>query len=165
MSQENRRRAFKPLRLRLSEIQDPEVRSDLEMKFEGVQVQRELAVAAARQSAIADRNRQIATAEAEIGFIKLMQEAGKHLDPINREPVWAAFRDNGEVIFECPFSEGDMRNAMKVQARAARAGSQAGRRERRGRPLPRRRRRAGGINRAITECSAGRPGLLGERGF
>ena len=115
MSQDNRRRAFKPLRLRLSEIQDPEVRSDLEMKFEGVQVQRELAVAAARQSAIADRNRQIATAEAEIGFIKLMQEAGKHLDPINREPVWAAFRDNGEVIFECPFSEGDMRNAMKVQ--------------------------------------------------
>ena len=115
MSQDNRRRAFKPLRLRLSEIQDPEVRSDLEMKFEGVQVQRELAVAAARQSAIADRNRQIATAEAEIGFIKLMQEAGKHLDPINREPVWAAFRDNGEVVFECPFSEGDMRNAMKVQ--------------------------------------------------
>jgi hypothetical protein len=29
--------------------------------------------------------------------------------------VWAAFRDNGEVVFECPFSEGDMRNAMKVQ--------------------------------------------------
>jgi hypothetical protein len=28
--------------------------------------------------------------------------------------VWAAFRDNGEVVFECPFSEGDMRNAMKV---------------------------------------------------
>ena len=115
MSQDNRRRAFKPLRLKLSEIEDPEAREKLEMKFEGVQVQRELAVAAARQSAIADRNRQIATAEAEIGFIKLMQEAGKHLDPINREPVWAAFRDNGEVVFECPFSEGDMRNAMKVQ--------------------------------------------------
>jgi hypothetical protein len=85
------------------------------MRFEGVQVQRELAVAAARESAIADRNRQIAVAEAEIAFIKLMQQAGKHLDPINREPVWAAFRNNGEVVFECPFSEGDMRNAMKVQ--------------------------------------------------
>ena len=115
MNQDNKRRAFKPLRLRLSQVEDPEVRSDLEMRYEGVQVQRELAVAAARDSAIADRRREIATAEAEIGFIKLMQEAGKHLDPINREPVWAAFRDNGEVVFECPFSEGDMRNAMNVK--------------------------------------------------
>jgi len=53
MSQENRRRAFKPLRLRLSEIQDPEVRSDLEMKFEGGPEHRELSVAEAQQQGIA----------------------------------------------------------------------------------------------------------------
>jgi hypothetical protein len=108
------RKAFKPLRLRLSQIEDPEVRSALEMRFEEVQVQREISVEAARVSAIADRERQITTAQSEIAFIRLMQEAGKHLPQIAREPVWAAFRDNGDVVFECPFSEGDMRNAMKV---------------------------------------------------
>lgn len=109
------RRAFKPLRLRLSQIEDMEARAALEMRFDEVQVRREVAVEAARKAAIADRERQIATAQSEIDFIRLMQEAAAHLPQIAREPVWAAFRDGGEVVFECPFSEGDMRNAMKVQ--------------------------------------------------
>jgi hypothetical protein len=112
---ENRRRAFKPLRLFLSQIEDVDARTSLEMRFDEVQVRREVAVESARKSAIADRERQIATAQAEIDFIRLMQEAAKHLPEIAREPVWAAFRDKGQVVFECPFSENDMRNAMKVQ--------------------------------------------------
>lgn len=115
MPQDNQRRAFKPLRLRLSQIDDSDVRSSLEMRFDEMQVQREVSVEAARKSAIADRERQIATAQAEIAFIRLTQEAAKHLPPIAREAVWAAYRENGELVFECPFSENDMRNAMKVQ--------------------------------------------------
>ena len=112
---DSKRRAFKPLRLRLSEIEDDSVKSAIEMRYEELQVQRELAVESARKSAVADRERQIDTAKAEISFIRLMQEAGQHLPAIAREPVWAAYRESGELIFECPFSEGDMRNAMKVQ--------------------------------------------------
>jgi hypothetical protein len=112
---DNRRRAFKPLRLSLSQIEDVDARTSLEMRFDEVQVRREVAVESARKSAIADRERQIATAQAEIDFIRLMQEAAKHLPEIAREPVWASFRDKGQVVFECPFSENDMRNAMKVQ--------------------------------------------------
>lgn len=113
---ENRRRAFKPLRLFLSQIEDVDVRTSLEMRFDEVQVRREVAVESARKSAIADRERQIATAQAEIDFIRLMQEAAKHLPEIAREPVWAAYRNKEQqVVFECPFSENDMRNAMKVQ--------------------------------------------------
>ena len=111
----SRRRAFKPLRLKLSSIEDQEARTNLEMQFANVQVQRELSVEAARVSAIADRERQIALAQAEIVFIKLMQEAAKHLPAVARESVWAAYQDGSDVILECPFSEGDMRNAMTVQ--------------------------------------------------
>lgn len=125
MPNESRRRAFKPLRLRLSQIEDPATRAALEMRFDEMQVRREISVAAARTAAIAERERQIAAAQSEIDFIRLLQEAGQHLSPISREPVWGAFREGSEVIFECPFSEGDMRNAMKVQrAQAAQAASQ-----------------------------------------
>ena len=112
---DSKRRAFKPLRLRLSELEDDKIKSALELRYEELQVQRELAVASARKSAIADRKRQIDAANAEISFILLMQEAAEQFPAIAREPVWAAYRESGELIFECPFSEGDMRNAMKVQ--------------------------------------------------
>lgn len=112
---DQRRRAFKPLRLKLSEIDDREIREKLQLQFDEVQFKRSQAVGAARESAIADRQRSIAQAEAEISFIKLMQEAGEYLDPIKTEPIWAAFREKGDVVFECPFSENDMRNSMKVQ--------------------------------------------------
>ena len=59
MSEQNRR-AFKPLRLRLSEIEDADARMAIEMRFDEMQVRREVAVEAARKAAIADRERHAA---------------------------------------------------------------------------------------------------------
>ncbi|MCX6544502.1 MAG: hypothetical protein NTV05_08820 [Acidobacteria bacterium] len=53
--------------------------------------------------------------QARMAFVQLLLEAGAHLDPIRGEQTWTVYRRDGEVVFECPFTEVDMRNAMRVQ--------------------------------------------------
>lgn len=106
------------LLLPLSDIRDPEVREKLENMYIEVQCKRELQVHATRKAAIADRERVIALAESEITFIRLLNEAGKHLEPVRVETLWSVYRKDGQIVFDCQFSEQDMRNAMKVQKAA-----------------------------------------------
>lgn len=47
---------------------------------------------------------------------KLDMLGGEHWDALATEPVWFKFKDDkGNVIFENPFTERDLRNAMRVQ--------------------------------------------------
>lgn len=62
-----------------------------------------------------------------MAFVQLLLEADAHLDPIRGEQTWTAYRKDGEILFECPFTEVDMRNAMRVQrANVDQAARQAG---------------------------------------
>jgi len=110
-----RQRAFKPLTLTLSSIADSVARQAIETLFDRFHVERTRSNEAARKAAIADAESSIAMQQARMAFVQLLLEAGVHLDPIRGEQTWTAYRKDGEVVFECPFTEVDMRNAMRVQ--------------------------------------------------
>ena len=122
-----RQRAFKPLTLKLSSIADAAARHAIETLFDRFNVERTRSNEAARKAAIADAESSIAMQQARMAFVQLLLEAGAHLDPIRGEQTWTAYRRDGELIFECPFTEVDMRNAMRVQrANVDQAARQAG---------------------------------------
>lgn len=122
-----RQRAFKPLTLKLSSIADAAARQAIETLFDRFNVERARSSEAARKAAIADAESGITSQQARMAFIQLLLMAGQHLEPIQGEQTWTVYRRDGEVVFECPFTEADMRNAMRVQrANVDQAARQAG---------------------------------------
>ena len=99
-----RQRAFKPLTLKLSSISDAAARQAIETLFDRFNVERARSNEAARKAALADAESSIAMQQARMAFVQLLLEAGAYLDPIRGEQTWTAYRRDGEVVFECPFS-------------------------------------------------------------
>lgn len=114
MAGQSRKTAFKPLKIKLSEIEDQEARQKIQEKFYELQFKREQAVAKQREAIVADRQQKISQAEAEISLINLLTYAGDYSDKIKTEPIWIMYNEAGELTFECPFSEADMRTQLKV---------------------------------------------------
>jgi hypothetical protein len=110
-----REKAFKPLTLKLSAIADEAVRQQIETLFNQFNAERARSNDAARKAALADAESGIAMQQARMAFIQLLLTAGEHLEPIRGEQTWTTYRKDGEIVFECPFTEVDMRNAMRVQ--------------------------------------------------
>ncbi|TSA39711.1 hypothetical protein D4R30_00695 [archaeon] len=113
-----REKAFKPLTLKLSSITDETVRHQLEVLFDEFTAERAKANQAVRKAALADAESGIAQQRARMAFVQLLLtagEAGGAFDAVKGEQTWTAYRKDGELLFECPFTEVDMRNAMRVQ--------------------------------------------------
>jgi hypothetical protein len=113
MSQNNK--TFKPTKLNLSEIQDPEVRNKLEMKFSDYRVQRQLSVETQRKAIVSQLESKIQEAQTQIALTKFLLEAADQFDEVQTEPVWFAYKQNGDIILESPFTERDMRNGIRLQ--------------------------------------------------
>lgn len=110
-----KQKAFRPLRVKLSEVSDPAAREKLENMFMNLQGQRALMVQEAREAARHDAKRMIHEGEARVALIEFTQELAEHFDPAKTEAVWVPYRKDGEIIVECPFAEQDMLNSMKLQ--------------------------------------------------
>ena len=111
----NRQKVFKPLTLKLSSVEDADARKKLETLFDEFNTERAKANEASRRAALADAESGIAMQKARMAFVELLLTAGAHLDPIRVEQVWTTYRKDGEIFFECPFTEMDQRNAMRAQ--------------------------------------------------
>jgi hypothetical protein len=109
------RKALKPLKFRLSSVTDEEARKVIQEKYYELQFKREQAVSAQRAALVADRQQKILQAESEISVINLLTYTGDYIDKVKTEPVWLTYMENGELTFECPFSENDMINNLKLQ--------------------------------------------------
>jgi hypothetical protein len=111
-----RERVYKPLTLKLSSIESVEARARIEQLFEAFNAKRTESTIALRQAAIADAKAGIVQQEMRMAFVETIDEIGKHSPAVNNEQVWTLFRDkDGELTFECPFTEADQRNAMRAQ--------------------------------------------------
>ena len=109
-----RRKIFNSLKLKVSSIEDPSVRSEIQEKFYHLEFLRQQSVSQFRASAIAERKAKIAQAEAEIGLVQLLEFTGDYLDKVKTEQVWMVYMENNELVFECPFTEKDMRNQLAL---------------------------------------------------
>lgn len=111
----NRQRVFKPTKLRLSEVEDKDLRNTIEMEFTNYRVQRQLSVEAQRKATVAALESKIREAESQSSLMKLLTKAGEAFEAIQTEAIWFAYEDAGDIVFENPFNERDMRNAVRVQ--------------------------------------------------
>jgi hypothetical protein len=110
-----RRKTFKPTRLKLSSIQDPEARQkidDLVMEFE---VAKQVATEKHRASVIAQGEAQIAMVKVNSSIQKILGQAADLFTEIAREPTWFIFRRESDVIFESVFTERAQRNLIRAQ--------------------------------------------------
>lgn len=114
MARNLQKKAFKPLKIKISQIEDQEAREKIQEKFYELQFKREQAVAKQREAIIADRNQKIAQADAETSLINLLVYAGDYSDAIKKEPLWIIYNEAGELTFECPYSEENMLTQLKV---------------------------------------------------
>lgn len=115
---EMKRKAFKITRLKVSDIEDPELREKVQMAFMTVQGVRALEVEKRREANNAIQEANIATGQrgiAENRMLSLVGDAGGQFDAVRTEQVWFIFSKDGEIMLESPFTERDMRNAVRVQ--------------------------------------------------
>jgi hypothetical protein len=113
MPQKNR--TFTPTKLNISEVQDEEVRGKLETKFYDYQFQKQLSVETSRKALIAQLEAKIQEANAQKSLTQFLLETADEFEQIKTEPIWFAYKQNGEIVLENPFSERDMRNSIRLQ--------------------------------------------------
>jgi hypothetical protein len=109
------RKAFTPLKINLTEIQDPEARQALEMKFMDYRIQRQLSIETQRKALISQQRAKAQESASQIALAELLMAAGQHFDEVQTEPIWFAYKSNGDIILESPFTERDMRVGIRLQ--------------------------------------------------
>lgn len=110
-----RERVYKPLTLKLSSIEDRKLRERILIMYQEFVEKRAAATKAARQAAIADAKAGRLMQDVRLAFIETIDVAGEGLPQINGEQTWTMYEKDGELLFECPFTEADQRNAMRAQ--------------------------------------------------
>ena len=107
---------YKPLTLKLADIvKDETVRGQIIKLFEEFTDERAKANAAMRQAILAASQAEIASQKSRMAFMQLLIQASEHSEPIRVEQQWTVFQKDGDVIFECPFTEADQRTAIRAQ--------------------------------------------------
>ncbi|CAK9253841.1 unnamed protein product [Sphagnum jensenii] len=85
------------------------------MKFSDYRVQKQLSVETQRKAMVAQLEAKVQEAQAQISLTKFLLEAGTEFDEVQTEPIWFAYKSNGDIILESPFTERDMRNGIRLQ--------------------------------------------------
>jgi hypothetical protein len=109
------KKAFTPLKINISALEDSEARQELEMKYTGYRIQRQLAIETQRLSTISVEKSKSQMASAQIAFAEFLMLASHHFDEVQTEPLWIAYKSGSDVILESPFTEKDMRSGMRLQ--------------------------------------------------
>jgi len=115
---EMQRRAFKITRLKVSDIEDVDLRSKVMDAFINMQGCKAVEVEKQRIATDGALEAEIATAQRGIATNKLLTlagDAGGAFDAVRTERVWFIYPKDGDIILESPFTERDMRNALRVQ--------------------------------------------------
>lgn len=102
-------------RVRISTVQDPEIRERLLQLYGGYEVARRAMVAAQRASMQAQADLSRASADSVGLYATFLSEVGNHFDEVAKEASWNSYRDKEDVVLESFFTERDVRNAMRVQ--------------------------------------------------
>jgi uncharacterized protein YkuJ len=111
-----RTRAFKVTRLKLSEIApDAKDRMEVEEAFLRFEAQRQVATEKHRIAVQNQAEAQQAQLEMQRLHQGLLLRVGKMSNDIANEPVWYAFRKNGDLVFESPYGERTQRNLVRAQ--------------------------------------------------
>jgi hypothetical protein len=109
---------FRTTKIKLSAVQDDEVQRQLQGMFIDTQVQKSLGVEMARKATIAMLEAQNMQNEATIRELRLVAKAaevGGAFEPLRTNPLCFVYNEGSDVIFEVPFTERDMRNAVRLQ--------------------------------------------------
>jgi hypothetical protein len=120
----NHKKTFTPTKLNISDVQDQETRNRLEMKFSDYRVQKQLSVETQRKAMVTQLEAKVQEANAQIALTKFLLEAGAEFDEVQTEPFWFAYKSNGDIILESPFTERDMRNGIRLQRKQMEAAAE-----------------------------------------
>ena len=112
---ELQRKPLRVTRLRVSDLPEESERHALETLFHGLEAAKSDAVRAERLAQRAANKAQIERAEAIDAELELLEHASTHFAEIGREQTWFIYRKDNEIYFESPFTERDVRNAIRVQ--------------------------------------------------
>lgn len=109
------------VKLRLAEVEDPELRQQLEHQYIALEVHKRAQVESLRSAQRAAVMATKAMAEvqlAELDFIIKAGEAGGPFDLITTEPNWITRRSReGNVILECLITQNEMQDIARAQVK------------------------------------------------
>lgn len=109
MSNSNSKGVFRTTKISLKElVPDPEQQIPILALFDDLDIAKTKATRAGRVY-------QSAMSEVTLKQNNLLLEVGQHDKRIDQEPMVFAYKKGEDIIFEIPFTERDVRNAIRLQ--------------------------------------------------
>ncbi|MGD0904925.1 MAG: hypothetical protein ABR924_18535 [Terracidiphilus sp.] len=106
------------IRFKLSEVEDEDLRSKLEMKYVELEVHKRTQVQSIRAAMRAQALAAKALAETQLAELDFIIDASEAFDLITTEPNWITRRSKeGAVILECLLTQNEMQDIARAQVK------------------------------------------------